>query len=543
MTWKNGKIIIFWLLLAFYSLIFFLLLKNSFSYFDPDFGWHLKFGQETSLDGSVPRVNSINYTIPNSSLVDHEWLANFLMYWVYEHYGYFALGIIFSFLALLIFLLQLVWASRRFLKFSAALWLFLPLQFFAVFASLPSLGIRAQELTVLFLLLVLWFLDEYRQSGKRIWIVFLPPLFWLWASLHGGFMLGLGLLFIFLAFLLVEKFLSNKVFFQWLDIKEMSKINFRWLAVFVFLSAVATCLTPYGLELYSFLGSYGNNYYLKTIGEWLNQFRYPFIYRQLFFLELSLSVFLWWALSALWLKKSGAKLRIWDIFLFGLLVFMALKSRRHFPLFAVACLPLVVFLISQSFEFLKREIYFSFSKSKVIDLGLKVFLVLCLWSGAVLQAVFVRPISDPWTAFSGTFPVEGVKFFKEHPELSAKRMFNNFNWGGYFIWTLPGEKLFIDGRLPQYPFEGRSILEEYKDFYKKGRAEGMLKKHGIESVFIAAEQESPKIRWWEEKIFGVEDKEAINNKNGKNLLDAYLASSTEWQLVYRDEVSKIYIKK
>ncbi len=539
---KKSKIVFFGLLLAFYSLLFFILLKNSFSYFDPDFGWHLKFGQEISKTGEVPSVNRINYTIPDSSLVDHEWLSNWFMYVIYERFGYVGLGVFFSFVALLVFLLQFVWASRRFLGFTSALWLLLPLQFFAVFASLPSFGIRAQELTVLFLVLTLFILDEHRRSDRPLPLFFLPPIFWLWASMHGGFMLGVALLFAYFAFLVLERVLPEKFRPSFLEINPMSTNQIKSVGVFAVLSLVATCLTPYGLGLYSFLGSYGNDFYLKTISEWLNQFRYPFIYRQLFFLELTSCVLLWWVLSVLWLKKKEARLRPWELFLFVLLMFMAFKSRRHFPLFAASCSPVIVFLLANSFGLLKMGVYFSFSKNVMTDGVLKGFLSLCLIVGVAVQAVSVRPVNDPWSAFPDRFPVDGAKFFKEHKELSGLRMFNNFNWGGYFIWVLPEEKLFIDGRLPQYPFEGRSILEEYKDFYNKDKIGEMLDKHDIESVFIASEQKPLEIRWWERKFFGVEEKEVSADSDGKNLLDSYLSSLSEWKQVYRDDVSVIYIK-
>ncbi|PJA10525.1 hypothetical protein COX68_00270, partial [Candidatus Falkowbacteria bacterium CG_4_10_14_0_2_um_filter_41_15] len=72
----------------FYILIFALLLKHSYAYLDPDFGWHLKTGQEIITTGQVPSINYVNYTLLGESWVDHEWLANAAVYWIFTNWGY-----------------------------------------------------------------------------------------------------------------------------------------------------------------------------------------------------------------------------------------------------------------------------------------------------------------------------------------------------------------------------------------------------------------------------------------------------------------------
>jgi hypothetical protein len=37
-------------------------------------------------------------------------------------------------------------------------------------------------------------------------------------------------------------------------------------------------------------------------------------------------------------------------------------------------------------------------------------------------------------------------------------LFNDYNWGGYLIYTLPGSKVFVDGRTDLY---GDAILDDY----------------------------------------------------------------------------------
>ena len=88
----NWKILF---LMLFYILAFLLLLRSSYSYLDPDLGWHLKAGEEIVLNKDVPRENFYNYTF-TGSWVDHEWLSDWASFKVYSNFGYLSLSLIFS---------------------------------------------------------------------------------------------------------------------------------------------------------------------------------------------------------------------------------------------------------------------------------------------------------------------------------------------------------------------------------------------------------------------------------------------------------------
>src|SRR5262249_25691254 len=63
--------------------------------------------------------------------------------------------------------------------------------------ALPNIGVRPRELTQLFLVVFLNELMRYReQHAGRLWT--LPIVMVLWVNVHGGFVLGLGLLGLFL---------------------------------------------------------------------------------------------------------------------------------------------------------------------------------------------------------------------------------------------------------------------------------------------------------------------------------------------------------
>jgi Fe-S cluster biosynthesis and repair protein YggX len=151
-----------------------------------------------------------------------------------------------------------------------------------------------------------------------------------------------------------------------------------------------------------------------------------------------------------------------------------------------------------------------------------------------------RFITDPFNHFSNKYPRDAIYFLKNHPEYDNLKLVERYSWGGYLMWALPERKLFIDGRLPQYPFAGRSLLEEYMDFFNKERIEVKISKYNIGIFLIPAQKDYLKLGWFEKYALRLNE-EKINNYNDE--LKNYLSNSDKWRLVYHDKTSDIYIKK
>ena len=89
-----------------------------------------------------------------------------------------------------------------------------------------------------------------------------------------------------------------------------------------------------------------------------------------------------------------------------------------------------------------------------------------LFLGIVLFTNKITIIQNPFNSFCQNYPCGAVKFLKNNPQYHNLKIFNDYNYGGYLIWTCPNIKLFIDGRLPQYDFAGHTLMEEYYEFAK-----------------------------------------------------------------------------
>ncbi len=154
---------------------------------DPDFGWHLRAGLDLVQQGwRLPETDPYSHTVPDWLWVEHAWLTDGFIGLIYNGLGKAGpLGVILFFAAVTLgaFLTAAspVQASRthKLLAVSAVLWV-----------ALPFLGARTQMITLLGLALVLWLCRRFLAGTlPHLWV--LPPLFLLWANLHGGFSAGL----------------------------------------------------------------------------------------------------------------------------------------------------------------------------------------------------------------------------------------------------------------------------------------------------------------------------------------------------------------
>ncbi|HMB65537.1 MAG TPA: hypothetical protein VKO42_01565 [Patescibacteria group bacterium] len=528
---------IIWFL--FYVFLFSLFLYNSFSYLDPDLGWHLRVGQEVWQEQAVPHINHYNYSWEGVRWVDHEWLLDAFSFGVYDHFGYIALSFVF---ALLVTLALAIWhrfIQTRMLKKSQGAFFFIIFLLWGAFAMRPHVGVRMQEITLLLLVFLLIIIYYYNKNKNIKPLLFLPPLFYFWTCVHGGFLIGFFILFFFIGVKLVELVVYKKFSWKFLDFKQVLSLKYIAIfALFSLISLVATFFTPYGLELYSFLGGYTNTYYMTHISEWLGQHYLPLHYWQLVYLSTSgavLCLFLFFSFSG---KNRDFKLDLWQVGLFAVFFLLAFKSRRHFPLFFLVSLPLMIYFLVKFFDIKRNILEFKFSSVWLSRL-IRGCLVLSLVAATTSVALATRFTDKPFQSYCRSYPCGAVQFLKDNPRYDDKNIFNKYSWGGYLIWTYPERKIFVDGRLPQYEFGDHTILEEYFDFFEQDKAQENLEEHDIGLVLLPVESGPLQVDWFERYFLGINPNE-LENKD--NHLREYLQGKASWKQIYKDEVGLIYFK-
>ncbi|MCX6797947.1 MAG: hypothetical protein NTX66_01865 [Candidatus Falkowbacteria bacterium] len=548
-SWSQGFSRTLWFL--FYLTVFVFLLQHSFSFLDPDFGWHLRLGQEIASTGQVPSVNYSNYTLFGEQWVDHEWLSNLTVYRIYTNFGYSTLNLIFCLIPLLILIILNLLLRYEFkLDLRRYVWPLILFESFALIAVAPHLGVRVQEVTMLFFLFLLLIIFFYNKNKNNLILWCLLPLFYLWANLHGGFLMGLVVLLLFAIVKGIELFVQQKYNWPFLNFaRTLSKRQIMIFVGFALLAFATTLLTPYHLQLYSFLSSYGNTFYLNHISEWMPQWAFPYQYWQFAYISILILALSFLAIDIF--RKKQIKLDLWEGALLLSFLLLAIKSRRHFPLLFIVSMPWLFnfWLEYLGFKGRERIRLAEILKNKFIDPIFQISVIL-VWLVLIFNLYLgIKFTNQPFLSFCEDkyqaarsrflYPCQALEFLKSKPELSQLRLLNNFNWGGYLLWQYPTKQLFIDGRMPQVNFRGRSILEEYFDFFKKDKLAAKLKEHKIELILINNQPNRIKLNIFEKKFLLINEEE-INKKN--EFLD-YLASAPDWLLLYSDQVSLIYKKR
>ncbi len=506
------------------------LLKNSFSYSDPDLGWHLRIGQDIALSRQAPVINNYNYTLSGQSWVDHEWLLNWLLALIFNYGGFLSLHLIFVFLALAAFFIA--WRrSWRLLggtladKFLSCLFLF-----FGIWASLPHLGIRVQEVGLLGLSVLFLIFSDFSRYRRYFWG--LPVMFLIWANVHGSFLLGLVLVGAYFIYSLLSPWLARRswsqVFLQTVFLKKD-----QWHLGLIFcLSLAATLINPYGLGLYAFLSGYTHTFYLNYIQEWRNQFVFPLHYAQLIYLAVAAA-----GLFLFGQKKFDYKIKfsLWDWGLFLFFFFLALKSRRHFPIFVLVSLPILTGAFREDLILLWRCWSYRSRAILTVWTALAAFLFICL------QTAFLPWKQDGIKSFCNiSYPCAAVVYLQAHPETKNWRLFNEYSWGGFLLWAYPEKQLFIDGRMPQVLYRGHTIFEEYLNFRRFGdKPAQKLEENKINLVLISSQNHNLHLRAWEKIFFQITDDELA----APDYLRQYLDGSPDWQLAFKDKFSLIYTRK
>ncbi|MCK5211437.1 hypothetical protein KAJ89_01925 [Candidatus Parcubacteria bacterium] len=531
-TYRRVLIFLFFVLLAS------ILIKNSFSYLDPDLGWHLRVGGEILENRAVPETENYLYLISGKSWVDHEWLLNVISYLFFNYSTYIGLSLFFALTAVAIFILLYCYTRKYFLKHKANILVFV-LFLLGVMASVPSLGVRLQEYTLLNLLVLIILLHKTSKSDNFKYLYWLPLLFLWWANIHGGYLIGFVVMFMWGAYRIIGPYISKwnkleKFFFD----KKVSKENLITMILIFLLAIIATLFTPYGLKLYTFLGgNYSDTFYFTHIIEWLPAWYYPIIVYQLFYAALATAMLV---LMLVPQKGYGQqfKINIWHYGLSWFFFILAIKSRRHFPLFVVISFPLLAQFVNVYFtagsasfkEFLKTNIF------------VKIYVILAIVLSILITNLQTNYTADPFInpKFCERYPCAATQFMKSDVKYLGPRIFNAYDWGGYLDYIWPQKQLFIDGRLPIYKVgqDNYSLLQEYYTFFNKDQVEEKLNEYEIELVLLRLTR-APRLSWWEKYIFG------FNEENFEDInqhIVTYLDESPIWQESYNDGIAAIYVK-
>lgn len=465
-----------------------------------DFWWHMAIGREILTTGKIPSVDTYSYTMPGEPYPSYTmfWMMDVVLYSVYLAGGPIAIILVQSFFITSAYflvawsgwLLSGSWRSATFgTLFAAAL-------------GFGNWNVRPQAVTYLYGALLLWAVSQFRSSQKRGWLLLSPIVMVLWVNSHGSFPIGLAILGCWLVEE-VWKFLR-----QLRSGEVKSAFSLAYPVGVLFSSSAACLLNPRGFGIISYLNMMaGNTVVQNYILEWMPP-NFNSLEGILFY-----AGFIAFAILTAVSPKRPDIFQMLTFILFGVL---GLKYIRGIIWFGLVMAPAV----SAHLTALFRQAGWQ-EKPPVPNPQLRrlnsIFLLFlsCLAFFSLPWFKHLFPFTPEKAGLiSSETPIQATQYILDH-QLPG-HVFHDMAFGSYLIWAAqPQYKVFVDSRVELYP------MQIWDDYWRITTAdcnwEQLSYQYGIHTLML-------------------EPKKQIR------LIEAARASPN-WELVYQDQQSVLFVRK
>lgn len=240
-----------------------------------DLTYHLRAGAGILAGDGIPTIDTWTFTVAGTPWLDQQWGAQVLLAAVFQATGWTGLAILRAGLVALTFGLLLatirsawsiasVRAGGSAVASSARTATFVVLAFFAVAA--PALALRPQLFALPLFAATLLILAERSRYPRRLWLI--PPIAAAWANLHGSFPLVVVL--IGLAWLDEVALLRAPIPAGHARLALPRRLlGSTGLALIGAMSAVATLVTPFGIDGWRYIQDLARNPAIsQAVSEW-----------------------------------------------------------------------------------------------------------------------------------------------------------------------------------------------------------------------------------------------------------------------------------
>ena len=424
---------------------------------DSDIGWHIRNGEQILVTHAIPRIDFFSSTMSGHPWYAWEWLYDALIAPIHHVFG--LNGVVFYSAAIIAatFVLALQFALRRGGN--------LIITFFLLILALGATAVHflARPHVLSWLFTVIWFelLDSAAsddQSRNRLY--WLPVLTVLWVNLHGGFVLGIALLAIYLVGGFIEYFSHRErrqEIASWL--KQLGSVTAITLA--------ASFVNPYGYHLHVHIYRYlSDRFLMSQISEFLSP-DFHGAAQQCFAVLLIVTIMV--------LASARQRLGPPRVLVLLFAAYSGLYATRNLPtsslLITLIIAPVLSDAVAQaaknstmtpwlrnlfsrldSFGFRMRNLDVAFSGHVWIVVVFAVGLWACMHHGRLGSTRLIHAYFD-----EKSFPVEASHYISDHHV--HEPIFSLDYWGGYLIYRLyPETKVVIDDR---HDFYGDQFIKDY----------------------------------------------------------------------------------
>lgn len=514
--WSQDRIekILKYVILAGLIILVVIVFSQKIEFTAVDLGRHLENGKIIWQDKQVLFKNLYSYTEPNFSFVNHHWLAGVIYYGLFLLGGFKLLSVFNILIILATFLLAFKLAQKK-----AGFYLPALLSVPVIFLLSERIEVRPEIFSYLFIILTWFVLERVSETKKYRLLVWLIPLFILWANVHIYFFIGLALV----GFKAVAEFLPpfisapGNFMNRFKEAFTKSKVWFKNLGLLI----IACLVNPnffqgliYPLNIFRNYGyEIAENKSVFFLENLMINFHIP-----LFKMLLGL---LFISLAATWFFTK--KIRFFELFVALFFSALALMAIRNISIFALSALILIsanliypLAYLTNNVSSLRREII---NKYRLCLAGGILILILVgifyLWIDSRRTNIFIKN-SLGWGLSQGS--TDSLKFYKDN-KLSGP-IFNNYDLGSALIyWLYPEESVFVDNRPEAYS------NDFFDDIYKPMQLErkSWLKyseKYQLKTIFFSHTDSTP----WAQTFLA-----STINEN--------------WTLVYFDRYTVIFLNK
>ena len=456
---------------------------------DPDFWFHLKTGEYIVRTGLVPRTEFFSFTNYGRPWIAHGWLSGVIFYLVSSSLGFYALTFLFALLTTLAFWIAIKRSHSLPLIKSVAM-------FLGLWCVLPNIGVRPRVFSILLASIFLALLTRYSRKGEGRAILLLVPLMAVWANLHGGFFIGLALIALTIVGIPLDALAAGESLKQYLP-------RVRMLGIVMAGSLVIVLLNPYGIQLYTFpIRVLTSPVFQNLVIDWLSPNFHQSESRPLLLLII---------LSVATFALSPKRVRPSELLLFLATLYATLKTQRNAAIFALVAAPLFADYLQNCFD--ATSFGKSFGKS-TLQVGRTGFLIINLVLLVPLLIVGAKVKSTIYSAPKQELmkvPVKATDYLREKGITGTTFTDPNI-WGGYVIWALPSNPVYIDGR-DVYPPE---FVKEFANM-TTGKIDwrGPFDRYGVRVAMVEPQ----------------------------SVLARQLRESNQWEKVFEDNVAVVFVRR
>ncbi len=389
----------------------------SYPLFDYDLYWHLANGREMLTQHYIVNSEIFSFTHPGVPFVNHEWLAQALLFWIYQLWGGLGLNLVKVLLAVIT--AAVLYSTCRMLRAGPFIASFLTLT--AVLVCISRFNVRPELFSLLNLSLLSCILHGYlnrRISERALYII--PVIMLLWDWLHGA-VYGAAFLTALAASENIKHWILSRRHVVGPGGDLLPRLN-----LCMAITLAVMLLNPYGLLTYDiFIEFFRDNPLAQRVGEFLPptwDTNKPF-----------------WLFLAMTGIVMIACRKLWDLTHFALLLpfaALALRYERATAIFALIAVPVLAVLLPPFLDDLKIRFGMRLRHALVLSAGLAL--------AGYITAIKLDTHQQTGLGFrviESGLPAGSARFIKETS--LPGNMYNPGHFGGYLAFALaPQYKIF-----------------------------------------------------------------------------------------------------